>query len=156
MKKTFFALAIVAGVMAAAFWGCDKQNATIPGISNVSISDCHYPDPERYTKNSDEDSVVVSWPHVDGPMTVTHYNMNLDCGSDEHIITTVEMNGDVVTVTEHVGEQGLTDCFCFYDNTFQIDNLPQRPFTLIVQMESIFMGITGDTTETTIVYQEAF
>ncbi len=156
MKKAIFTLAVVVSLMAAAFWGCEKQNAIRPEISNVSVSDCHFPDPEKFSKSSDVDSIVVSWPSEGGPMTVTHYNMNLDCGSDEHIVTTVEMNGDVVIVTEHVGEQGLTDCFCFYDNTFQIDNLPQRPFTLIVQEESVFMGITGDTTETTIVYQELF
>jgi hypothetical protein len=77
----------------------------------------------------------------------------LDCGSDNRIVTTVEMAGDVVTVTEHVGEQGMTDCFCFYDNTFQIDNLPRTPFTLVVQVESVFMD---NLPETAIVYQQQF
>ena len=84
------------------------------------------------------------------------YNINLDCGSGEHIGTTVEMEGNVVTVTEHVGEQGLTDCFCFYDNTVTITNLPPSPFTLVIQVESLFMGITGNIPETTIVYQQQF
>lgn len=153
MKKTIFTLAVTAGVVAAAFWGCEKQNAIHPEISNVSVSDCHFPDPEKFSKSSDVDSIVVSWPSEGGPMTVTHYNMNLDCGSGEHIVTTVEMAGDVVTVTEHVGEQGLTNCFCFYDNTVTITHLPQRPFTLVVQVESLFMG---NVPETTVVYQQQF
>jgi hypothetical protein len=52
-----------------------------------------------------------------------------------------------------VGEQGMTDCFCFYDNTFQIDNLPRTPFTLVVQVESVFMD---NLPETAIVYQQQF
>lgn len=59
----------------------------------------------------------------------------------------------MLKVTEHVGEQGLTDCFCFYNNTFQITSLPQRPFTLVVQVESL---IWGNVPETTIVYQQQF
>ena len=153
MKKVIFTLAVTAGVVAAAFWGCGKHDAASPEISNVSVSDCHYPDPETLGKSSNEDSVVVSWPHENGPMTVTHYNMILDGGSDEHIVTTVAMEGNVVTVTEHVGEQGLTDCLCFYDNTFQINSLPQRPFTLVIQVESLFMG---NVPETAIVYQQQF
>ena len=133
MKKTFFTLAVAVGVVAAAFWGCDKQNVAIPGISNVSVSDCHFPDPDRLSKSSDEDSIAVSWViGIPNSMIITHYNMDLDCGSDNRIVTTVEMAGDVVTVTEHVGEQGMTDCFCFYDNTFQIvhgtDSDPVKEF----------------------------
>lgn len=152
MKKTILLLTVVAVVAAAALGGCDKQCAVRPEIGYASVSDCHHPDPVMYTKDSDADSIVVSWPREEGPMTVTHYNMNLDCGSGEHIVTTVEMTGSVVTVTEHVGEQGLTDCFCFYDNTFQLSGLPQRPFTLVVQVEDIFMGLPG----TTAVYQHVF
>lgn len=154
MKKTFFTFAVAVGVVAAAFWGCDKQNVAIPGISNVSVSDCHFPDPDRLSKSSDEDSIAVSWViGIPNSMIITHYNMDLDCGSDNRIVTMVEMAGDVVTVTEHVGEQGMTDCFCFYDNTFQIDNLPRTPFTLVVQVESVFMD---NLPETAIVYQQQF
>lgn len=154
MKKTILLLATVVGIVATAFWSCDKQSAVSPVIGETFVSDCHHPDPVMYTKDSDADSVAVSWLiGVSNSMRVTHYNMNLDCGSDKHIETTVEMTGNVVTVTEHVGEQGLTDCFCFFDNTVTITHLPQPPFTLVVQVEDIFMG---NIPETTIVYQQQF
>ena len=97
------------------------------------------------------DSIVVLWPGIGNPMLVTHYNMGLDCG-EPNITTSVETNGNTVTVVEHVGEQGLTDCICLYDNSFQINNLPPQPFTLIIKVESIFCG----TPELTTVYEHTF
>ena len=69
----------------------------------------------------------------------------LDCG-EQNITTTVEIEGNVVTVVEHVGEQGLTDCICLYDNSFTINNLPQGEFTLRIKVESLYAGTPHQTT----------
>ena len=75
----------------------------------------------------------------------------LDCGEPQ-ITTTVETDGNIVTVVEHVGEQGLTNCICLYDNSFQINNLPARPFTLILKIESLICG----NPESATVYERTF
>ena len=95
------------------------------------------------------DSIVLSWVGEGNTLQVTHYNMMLDCG-EPNITTTVETADNVVTVIEHVGEQGLTNCICLYDNSFLINNLPQEHFTLLIKVESIFFGDTSQTT----VFQE--
>ena len=73
-------------------------------------------------------------------MTVNHYNLMLDCGGERNIYATVERKGDTVWVVEHLGEQGMTDCICLYDNTFTISHLPQEAFVLVIEIESTHMG----------------
>ena len=78
--------------------------------------------------------------------------MTLDCGSGDNIVTTMEMKGDTITVTENVGEQGLTDCVCLYNNSFQIVDVPWSRFTLVIKEECSYMG----NIEQRIVYQHTF
>lgn len=118
-------------------WACTKEKQT-PEIVNAVVSDCHTYTDVLAAKEITSDSVVVSWVGND-KLQVTHYNMVLDCGG-ANIVTTVEISGDVVTVVEHVGEQGITDCFCLYDNSFLIDNLPRQCFTLVIKVESLING----------------
>ena len=149
MKQT--RLLVAATIIFALLWACEKSNTEPPFISNVSVSGCHTSTDKLAAKDMSTDSIVVLWPGIGNPMQVTHHNMGLDCG-EPHITTTVETNGNTVTVVEHVGEQGLTDCICLYDNSFQINNLPPQPFTLIIKVESIFCG----TPELTTVYEHTF
>lgn len=137
MKDIKF-LAFVAII--TALWACNKepQTAQQPVISNASVSDCHTSTDVLAAKDMNTDSVVVSWVG-NGMMQVTHYNMMLDCGQ-ANITTTVERVGNIITVVEHVGEQGITNCICLYDNSFRIDNLPQQQFTLIIKVESLICG----------------
>ena len=123
-----------------------------PVLTSVTTSGCHTYTDALAAKDINTDSVVVAFSPDEGQMSVTHYNMPLDCGSGERIATTIERVGDTITVTENVGEQGRVNCVCLYDNSFQIMYLPPRPFTLVVKIESVYYG----TTEQTIVYQQTF
>lgn len=149
MKKTVIMAA--ATIIIALLWACEKNESETPFVSDINTSGCHTSTDKLAVKDMSTDSIVVFWPGTGNPMQVTHYNMVLDCG-EPHITTTVETNGNTVTVVEHVGEQGLTDCICLYDNSFQINNLPPQPFTLIIKVESIFCG----TPELTTIYEHTF
>jgi len=142
---------IAAVILSASLWSCEETGTDIPVVTPLGTSECHTATDMLSVKEFATDSLAISWPDEEGPMTVTHYNMILDCG-EPHITTRVERAGQVVTVVEEVGEQGLTNCICLYDNSFQIDLLPERPFTLVVQVESLYCG----NAETHTVYEHTF
>ena len=153
MKKVF--LQTLAIILATTLLnGCedygdrDRDYPDNPRLADVVTSDCHTYTDNLAAKDMNTDSVVVSYIPHNITMSVTHYNMPLDCGSGEHIVTTIERMGDTITVTEDVGEQGRTNCVCLYDNSFQIEYLPPRPFTLVVKVK---VG-----SEQRIVYQQIF
>ena len=152
MKKT--RLLATATIIVAMLWACEKDNTTSPSISNIRTSDCHTNTDKLAAKDMTTDSIVYSWVSDGNSLQVTHYNMMLDCG-EQNITTTVETEGNVVTVVEHVGEQGLTNCICLYDNSFTINDLPQGEFTLRIKVESIYAGTPHQTTvfEETITHQ---
>ena len=149
MRKTVIMAA--ATIIIALLWACEKNESETPFVSDINTSGCHTSTDKLAVKDMSTDSIVVFWLGTGNPMQVTHYNMVLDCG-EPHITTTVETNGNTVTVVEHVGEQGLTDCICLYDNSFHVNNLPPHPFTLIIKVESIFCG----TPEQTTIYENTF
>lgn len=138
-------LLAAAAIIVAMLWACEKENNSSPFISNVRTSDCHTNTDLFAAKDMTTDSIVYSWAGDNNSLQVTHYNMMLDCG-EQNITTTVETEGNVVTVVEHVGEQGLTDCICLYDNSFTINDLPQGEFTLRINVESIYAGTPYQTT----------
>ena len=153
MKKVFLhTLAII--LATTLLNGCedygdrDRDYPDNPRLTDVVTSDCHTFTDIIAAKDMNTDSVVVSYIPYNYTMPVTHYNMPLDCGSREHIVTTIERVGSIITVTEDVGEQGRTNCVCLYDNSFQIAYLPPRPFTLIVKVKA--------GSEQKIVYQQIF
>ncbi len=153
MKKVF--LQTLAIILATTLLnGCedygdrDRDYPDNPRLTDVVTSDCHTYTDNLAAKDMNTDSVVVSYIPHNNTMSVTHYNMPLDCGSGEHIVTTIERMGDTITVTEDVGEQGRTNCVCLYDNSFQIEYLPPRPFTLVVKVKA--------GSEQRIVYQQIF
>lgn len=151
MKKVF--LQTLAIILATTLLnGCedygDRDYPDNPRLTDVVTSDCHTFTDIIASKDMNTDSVVVFYIPYNNTMTVTHYNMPLDCGSGEHIVTTIERVGNTITVTEDVGEQGRTNCVCLYDNSFQIEYLPPRPFTLVVKVKA--------GSEQRIVYQQIF
>ena len=156
MKKDYLSLAAAALLLAAALTGCGRGNEDTypyaPELYNAATTGCHTYTDVLATKDMNTDSVVVEWRQGEGTMGVTHYNMALDCGSGDSITNTITRMGDTVTVVEHVGRQGLTNCVCLYDNSYYIRNLPQTPFTLVVKVESEWFG----NSEQTIVYQQTF
>ena len=137
-------------VILTAIGACKEEKGSLV-ITNQYVAGCHTNTDKLAAKDMNTDSVVVTWIDESGPLQVTHYNMMLDCGG-ANITTTVEQSDNVVTVVEHVGEQGITNCICLYDNSFQIENLPPRPFTLVIKMESLYCGSASQST----VYQETF
>lgn len=154
MKKSLFIFAAIAATSAALINGCTKCQdwPETPVVHNVVTSDCHhYTDPIA-AKEMNTDSIVVEWDRESGSLSVSHYNMMLDCGMRQPIPTTILREGDTIRVTEHVGEQGLTNCVCLYDNSFNIEYLPETPFTLVIEVETLWF----DQTETTTVYENSF
>ncbi|MBQ6069919.1 MAG: hypothetical protein IJK84_10495 [Bacteroidales bacterium] len=158
MKKVVLPTLAIALMAATLMNGCsdwgdgDRGYPDGPQLTDVAASDCHTYTDNLAAKDMNTDSVVVSYIPHNNTMSVTHYNMPLDCGSGEHIVTTIERMGDTITVTENVGEQGRTNCVCLYDNTFHIAYLPPRPFTLVIKVVEDFFG----TTHQAIVYQQTF
>ena len=130
--------------------GGDRGYNGGPRLTEVSTSDCHTYTDTLATKDMNTDSVVIAYFRQDNTLRVTHYNMPLDCGSGSHIINTITQSNDTVTVVEHVGEQGLTDCVCLYDNSFHIGYLQMPPFILIIKVETEWCGAINLTT----VYQQ--
>ena len=130
--------------------GCSKKEMGEPyadtRLANITTSDCLMNTDALAAKDMNTDSIAVTI--ASGILSVTHYNMMLDCGSGEHIVTTIERVDNTITVTENVGEQGRTNCVCLYDNSFQIAYLPPRPFTLVVKVKA--------GSEQKIVYQQIF
>lgn len=147
MKQTL--ILATATIIIAMLSACEKDRQETLFISDIITSGCHTNTDYLAANDMSTDSIVLSWVGEGNTLQVTHYNMMLDCG-EPNITTTVETADNVVTVIEHVGEQGLTNCICLYDNSFLINNLPQEHFTLLIKVESIFFGDTSQTT----VFQE--
>ena len=134
-------------------WGDgDRGYPDGPQLTDVATSDCHTYTDNVAAKDMNTDSVVVTYIPYNYTMSVTHYNMPLDCGSGGHIVTTIERAGDTITVTENVGEQGRTNCVCLYDNSFRIIDLPTVRFTLVIKEVGNYLGQA----QQRIVYQHSF
>ena len=119
-------------------------------LANINISDCIMHTDMLAAKDMSLDSISVTL--SDGSLSVTHHNMLLDCGTGENIITTMEIVNDTITVTENVGEQGMTDCLCLYNNSFQIVDPPSGFFTLVIKEVYSYLGNANQR----IVYQHTF
>lgn len=134
--------------------GCSKKEMGGPyadtRLANITTSDCLMNTDALAAKDMNTDSIEVSL--RDGTLSVTHYNMMLDCGSGENIVTTMEIMGDTIMVTENVGEQGRVDCLCLYNNSFQIVNPPAGRFTLVIKEVCSYLGQA----QQRIVYQHQF
>lgn len=134
--------------------GCSKEEMAGPYtdtyLANITTSDCMMKTDALAAKDMNTDSIEVTL--SEGILVVTHHNMLLDCGTGENIVTTMEMVGDTVTVTENVGEQGLVDCLCLYNNSFQIVNPPSGRFTLVIKEMGSYLGQS----QQRIVYQHTF
>ncbi len=134
--------------------GCSKKemggNYADTYLANITTSDCLMNTDALAAKDMNTDSIEVSL--RDGTLSVTHYNMMLDCGSGENIVTTMEIMGDTIMVTENVGEQGRVDCLCLYNNSFQIVNPPAGRFTLVIKEVCSYLGQA----QQRIVYQHLF
>ena len=121
MKKTLLTLVAVTITCATLICSCEK---------------CDWDDGLwAYNMATTED-----WNQEQRFMTVNHYNMMLDCKGNQNNTTTIHRNGDTVWAVEHLGEQGMTDCICLYDNSFTIQHLPQEAFVLVIEIEYSHMG----------------
>lgn len=154
MKKILLTFAAVTATCMVLMCGCTKCKdwPETPVVHDIVTSDCHHFTDPIAAKDMYTDSIVVEWDREGGTMSVSHYNMMLDCGMRQPIPTTILREGDTIRVTEHVGEQGLTNCVCLYDNSFDIEYLPETPFTLVIEVETLWF----DRTETVTVYENSF
>ena len=134
--------------------GCSKKETQMPYtdtyLANITTSDCLMKTDALAAKDMNTDSIAVTL--ADGTLSVTHYNMMLDCGSGKNIVTTMEIVGDTIMVTENVGEQGRVDCLCLYNNSFQIIDPPAGRFTLVIKEVCSYLGQA----QQRIVYQHQF
>ena len=134
--------------------GCSKKEMVgsyaDTRIANITTSDCLMKTDALAAKDMNTDSIAVSI--AGNTLSVTHYNMMLDCGTGKNIVTTMEIVDDTIMVTEDVGVQGQVDCLCLYNNSFQIVDLPTGGFTLVIKEVASYLGQT----EQRIVYQHHF
>ena len=132
--------------------GCSKDDSgpADTHLAYINTSDCIMHTDMLAAKDMALDSISVTF--TDGSLSVTHHNMLLDCGTGKIIVTTMEMVGDTVMVTENVGEQGRVDCLCLYNNSFQIVNPPAGRFTLVIKEMGSYLGQA----QQRIVYQHHF
>lgn len=132
--------------------GCKKEmefhNDT--HLANIATSDCLMKTDALAAKDMKLDSIAVTF--TDGTLSVTHHNMLLDCGSGDNIVTTMQLMGDTVMVTENVGNQGQVNCLCLYNHSFQIVEPPLGLFTLVIMEECYYLG----NLQQRIVYQHQF
>ena len=134
--------------------GCSKNDMERPSadtyLANITTSDCMMKTDALAAKDMNTDSIAVT---ISGnTLSVTHYNMMLDCGSGENIVTSMEVMGDTIMVTENVGEQGQVDCLCLYNNSFQIIDPPAGRFILVIKEVCSYLGQP----QQRIVYQHRF
>lgn len=122
--------------------GCSKKemvgNYADTRLANITTSDCLMNTDALAAKDMNTDSIAVSI--AGNTLSVTHYNMMLDCGSGENIVTSMEVEGDTIMVTENVGEQGRVDCLCLYNNSFQIIDPPAGRFILVIKEVCSYLG----------------
>ena len=134
--------------------GCSKKEMGGPyadtRLANITTSDCLMKTDALAAKDMNTDSIAVTI--ASGTLSVTHYNMMLDCGSGKNIVTSMEVVGDTIMVTENVGDQGQVDCLCLYNNSFQIVNPPAGRFILVIKEVCSYLGQA----EQRIVYQHLF
>ena len=134
--------------------GCSKKEMGEPyadtRLANITTSDCLMNTDALAAKDMNTDSIAVTI--ASGTLSVTHYNMMLDCGSGENIVTSMEVVGDTIMVTENVGEQGRVDCLCLYNNSFQIIDPPAGRFLLVIKEVCSYLGQA----QQRIVYQHLF
>lgn len=139
MKKLFFVIVALAGL---SVWSCSvEDDLNYPFINNEGHSDCRMSTDAEYlaTKEIATDSVVVEYNGY--TLHVEHRNMVLDCNNNPTFQNYVGYEGDTLVLREYVGEQGRTDCFCLYDNWFDVDDvLPQQYHWLKVVVEYDLLG----------------
>ena len=134
--------------------GCSKKemggNYADTRLANITTSDCLMKTDTLAAKDMNTDSIAVTI--TGNTLSVTHYNMMLDCGSGKNIVTSMEVVGDTIMVTENVGDQGQVDCLCLYNNSFQIVNPPAGRFILVIKEVCSYLGQA----QQRIVYQHQF
>ena len=134
--------------------GCSKKEMGGPyadtRLANITTSDCLMNTDALAAKDMNTDSIAVTI--ASGTLSVTHYNMMLDCGSGKNIVTSMEVVGDTIMVTENVGDQGQVDCLCLYNNSFQIIDPPAGRFILVIKEVCSYLGQA----QQRIVYQHQF
>ena len=134
--------------------GCSKKDMEGTGadthLANITTSGCLMKTDALAAKDMNTDSIDVTI--AGGTLSVTHYNMMLDCGTGKNIVTTMEIVGDTIMVTENVGEQGQVDCLCLYNNSFQIIDPPAGRLILVIKEVCSYLGQP----QQRIVYQQLF
>ena len=145
-------IALLLSALLLTIVGCSKSDSDFADthLANINTSDCITHTDMLAAKDMALDSISVTF--TDGSLSVTHHNMLLDCGEGDNIVTSMQLLGDTITVIENVGEQGMTDCLCLYNNSFQIVDPPSGFFTLVIKEVYSYLGNANQR----IVYQHHF
>lgn len=120
MRKILFSLVSIGAVLL--LWSCSEFDKSSIWLSNEGHSGCKMSTDAEYlaTKEVQTDSVVVVF---DGStIHIEHHNMTLDCNDNPMFNNYLTTEGDTLVVHEDVGEQGLSDCFCLYDNWMDVED----------------------------------
>ena len=88
MKKILLTFAAVTATCMVLICGCTKCKdwPETPVVHNIVTSDCHHFTDPIAAKDMNTDSIVVEWDREGGSMSVSHYNMMLDCGMRRQLV----------------------------------------------------------------------
>lgn len=108
---------------------CDKPEEMDVGISHIASTKC-LPQSDAAAKGiTTPDTVSVRC--SDGVIYVEHRHLMVNCGF-ETVNVTVTVDGNTIKVAEY-GTPDDANCVCEINNSFQIDNVPQGTYTIVVE-----------------------
>ena len=130
--KAALLLLAVATVLAVA---CHKpSDPSRAKVTNISNNGClwHADVQALADKDSDDEPERVEFSYRNGVLTITHYNMWVNCAFELNgIDVAIHVDSNTVTVDEWEHDGPMADCICRTDNTFQIVDLPRGTYTFV-------------------------
>lgn len=130
--KTALLLLAAAAVLAGA---CHKQgDPSRAKVTHITNNGCqqHTDAQALADKDTDDEPERVAFSYRNGVLTVTHYNILVNCAFESNgIDVAIHVDGDTVTIDEREHDGPMADCMCRTDNTFQIVDLPRGTYTFV-------------------------
>ncbi|MBR0074084.1 MAG: hypothetical protein IJP95_09640 [Bacteroidales bacterium] len=126
MKKTVATPIVVIFLVGLIFAVSCKKEKNDVYATNDTFTPCHsYNGTDKGLYNPD--SVAVSYSN--GTVTVTHYNLTVNCGFTT-VGSRITKSNDTIRVWEY--GDGNANCVCETDHTFRINNIKGR-WTLVLE-----------------------
>lgn len=115
--------------------GCKKsvESQLIPTGALLDATDCKQflantsGSLDEFAPDQHDDCIEYQYNGTD-TLTLMHINAGFNCDPGE-ITANIEINGNVITITEIESQQGA-DCLCLFDLDYEIINLPSGEYSV--------------------------